>query len=905
MPSDYANELMSRVGLDTTEWKKGITDINAGIKHIETGFKASAALMDGWGESSEGLKLRVDSLNDELELQKKKLDILRTAYQETVKEQGATSEEAENLASKMFDAEKQVTSTTKKIEDYSRKLAEQAVKKQKEFADQLKNTGDKLEKVGGKISSVGNSLTTRITAPVIAAGAAIYKYSSDLTEAENKMEATFGSASEEISEWASNSINSVGMARSTALDAVSLYGDMATSMGLTQREAAKMSMSLVGLSADLSSFKNISIDTATTALKGIFTGETESLKGLGVVMTEAQLKAYALAQGFEKSYTELTQAEKVQLRYNFVIDASKNAIGDYGRTSGEAASQMRKLPEALKELAASFKEEVEPVVTPLIKSLNEIIQKFGELDEDQKKAIVNTAVVAAATGPVVSAGGKVVGTVGQILTGIGSLKALKIAKGLAEAGTAATAAGAGAEVAAGGVATLGTAASVAAPYLAVVGVLLAALAAAAIDTKKKLSEVDDMYDEYIEKEKDAAKTEKENLNSLIKNTEKIRDDKINAYQAEYNAGVTAAEEYVEKSKKALEEERKAFEKNHSAKLKLIEKEKKARQDAVDADKKAKNAELQGQIDAIDAEIAAEEKAKEEAEAAQKIKDLQIQIAAATTMTDKRNAEKELTAFLAEQQQKKVADEREALRESLREQMSFNDELAADEKSRIDEEYAALKENLEAENESYKEAYEERLAFFDGYVENEKTRLEDLKTANELAVTNWANTVIEEYERVKKELEEGLELKITYAEQYREDEKNRVKNGLDVEEFGKSGELKRIDGTEFFGYQQALGTDYFRGGWTYVNEQGGEIINLPRGSQIIPHDISKEMARAYARQAGEVKTTNNTTNNYGAQQQVTVFKIGEEVVTTAIQHTLSVDAERKARSRGRALGVAGK
>ncbi|MEE0840756.1 MAG: hypothetical protein U0L72_09495, partial [Acutalibacteraceae bacterium] len=76
MPSDYANDLMARVGLDTTEWKKGITDLNAGIKHIETGFQATAALMDDWGNSSEGLKKRIETLNDKLALQKQKLDIL-------------------------------------------------------------------------------------------------------------------------------------------------------------------------------------------------------------------------------------------------------------------------------------------------------------------------------------------------------------------------------------------------------------------------------------------------------------------------------------------------------------------------------------------------------------------------------------------------------------------------------------------------------------------------------------------------------------------------------------------------------------------------------------------------------------------------------------------------------------
>ena len=116
MPSEYANDLMGRVGLDTTEWKKGITDINAGIKHIETGFQATAALMDDWGNSSEGLKKRIESLNDKLELQKKKLDILKKAYEEEVAANGENSKAAEELAKKMYAVKNEIDRTKSSVD---------------------------------------------------------------------------------------------------------------------------------------------------------------------------------------------------------------------------------------------------------------------------------------------------------------------------------------------------------------------------------------------------------------------------------------------------------------------------------------------------------------------------------------------------------------------------------------------------------------------------------------------------------------------------------------------------------------------------------------------------------------------------------------------------------------------
>ena len=412
MPSDYVNELTSKVGLDVTEWKKGITELTAGVKKIETSFQASAALMDNWSGSSEGLKSRIESLNGALTLQKKKLEILKSAYEDVVEKEGATSNAAKSLAAQMFKAREDIEKTTDKLKYYT-EAEQKVIDKTAAMVKKLEESGNKFEKTGDKINKVGNKITLGITTPVIAAGAAIYKYSSDLTEAENKTKEVLKNMSGDVLSWSETSLDKMGMARSTALDAVSLYGGMATAMGLTRKKATDMSKSLTELSVDLASFHNTSLDQASTALKSIFTGETGTLKNYGIVMTEANLKAYALSQGIKTNYTEMTQAEKVQLRYNFVLNASKDAIGDYERNCGEAASQMKKLPEALKELATSFKDNVEPAITPVITALNGAIVSFGKWSETTKNVVTVTAVTIAALGPLVSIIGKTTSAIGK------------------------------------------------------------------------------------------------------------------------------------------------------------------------------------------------------------------------------------------------------------------------------------------------------------------------------------------------------------------------------------------------------------------------------------------------------------------------------------------------------------
>ena len=86
---------------------------------------------------------------------------------------------------------------------------------------------------------------------------------------------------------------------------------MTKAFGFNEQKAYEMSTALTSLAGDVASFYNISQDEAYTKLKSVFTGETETLKDLGVVMTQSALDAYAMANGFGKTTQEMSEAEKV------------------------------------------------------------------------------------------------------------------------------------------------------------------------------------------------------------------------------------------------------------------------------------------------------------------------------------------------------------------------------------------------------------------------------------------------------------------------------------------------------------------------------------------------------------------------------------------------------------------
>ena len=266
---------------------------------------------------------------------------------------------------------------------------------------------EKLTKFGENMANVGAKMTTFVTLPLLAAAGASFKLASDMEETTNKINVAFGDSAAQVFAWSETSIEQMGLAGQSALDAAALFGDMATSMGFSQESAAGMSMNLTQLGADLASFKNIPIEQAMTALNGVFTGETESMKMLGVVMTETNLEAFALAQGIEKSVSEMTQAEKISLRYAFVMENTKNAQGDFARTSEGAANQMRMFQESLKELGVQFGQIILPTITKMISGLNGMLQGFENLSPGVKRLIIGFAAFLAVLGPLLLIGGKI------------------------------------------------------------------------------------------------------------------------------------------------------------------------------------------------------------------------------------------------------------------------------------------------------------------------------------------------------------------------------------------------------------------------------------------------------------------------------------------------------------------
>lgn len=383
-------------------------------------------------------QLKLDPNNTVLLQQKQKL--LAEAVSNT-KEKLTTLKEAERQAEKQFQ-------DGKIGEEKYRALQREVVKTETELKGlekQAHNCNSALDKISEASEKVGagagkvSSAMMPTTVAIVGLGAAAGNLGSDLIESMNKVEVACGDGAQEVIKFSETTLESFGIAQGSALDMMAQFADMGTGMGLETQNANEMSMALVGLAGDLASFKNVKVEVAKTALNGIYTGETESLKQLGVVMTEANLQEYALSQGINKKVNEMTQAEKVQLRYNYVLDKTKNAQGDFANTSDGAANSMRVASEAIKEAGASIGIMLTPYIAKAAQYISDLVKRFIDLDDGTKKTIIGIIAVIAAIAPVAKLIQGVTTIVGGATKAVKAVSgAVKIYKGVATTGTVAS-----------------------------------------------------------------------------------------------------------------------------------------------------------------------------------------------------------------------------------------------------------------------------------------------------------------------------------------------------------------------------------------------------------------------------------------------------------------------------------
>lgn len=395
----------------TTELEQALRKVNNEVKktdkelrNVEKALKLDPKNVDLWRAKQDLLKNKISETGD-------KLKALKDAQAKV------DSGEVEMASSRYEELKRDIAVTEAELKQFNTELKKTGNANLKALSEQLKDIGDKM-------TSAGKAMTTKVTAPIVAGYTVAAKYASDYEENLNKLDVAFGDNSKAVKDWANTARTEFGLSKVQATDAASAFGALGKGIGLSESEAANMSTTLAGLSADLGSYFNVGVDESAKALEGIFTGESEALKKFGVVMTDTNLQKFAEDQGLV--WKELDQTQKTMLRYQYVLAKTKDAQGDFARTSDGTANSTKIFQASIQDLGTAIGTNLLPIITPIIQKITEWINKFNELSPATQKVITIIGLVAAVVGPLLVVLGTLVSSIGAI---IGAAPAIVAAMG--------------------------------------------------------------------------------------------------------------------------------------------------------------------------------------------------------------------------------------------------------------------------------------------------------------------------------------------------------------------------------------------------------------------------------------------------------------------------------------------
>ena len=269
-----------------------------------------------------------------------------------------------------------------------------------QVTDELKKAGIKWEsnakqatdQIGNSFSGMLKKIVTGISAAAIGKmilniGKDAIQAASDLEEVQNVVDVTFGeTGAKKIEAWAKAAGEQFGLTETQAKRFTSTLGAMMKSAGMSGDEITEMSADLAGLAADMASFYNLDLDTAFQKIRSGISGETEPLKQLGINMSEANLQAFALQQGLTKTFSEMTQGEKTILRYQYLMQATADAQGDFARTSDGFANATRMLETNIESLKTKLGKVLLPVVNDVISGINAM---FDAMTKEPERTVID------------------------------------------------------------------------------------------------------------------------------------------------------------------------------------------------------------------------------------------------------------------------------------------------------------------------------------------------------------------------------------------------------------------------------------------------------------------------------------------------------------------------------------
>lgn len=196
----------------------------------------------------------------------------------------------------------------------------------------------------------------------------------DMVEVQNLFAVSMGESADSANELLGNISQITGLDYTGLQSATGTFALLSRSMGIATEDAEVLSTTMARLSLDLASLTNVPINQVMQDLRSGLVGQSETVYKYGLDVTEASLKQEAMNQGISKSVRNMSQGEKMALRYAVMIRQSALAQGDFAKTIEQPANQVRILTERMTTLARSIGTIFMPMIGAVLPYLNAVVQ---------------------------------------------------------------------------------------------------------------------------------------------------------------------------------------------------------------------------------------------------------------------------------------------------------------------------------------------------------------------------------------------------------------------------------------------------------------------------------------------------------------------------------------------------
>lgn len=427
-----ANEMMGGNSEEARRWGNALLDAQRKQQLLDNAISTGQGALSSYKTSMGQVNALLDVTGKELE---DFSDAIGKDMVSAIRNGTAGTDQLESAIEKMG---KKAYGAGVDVDDMKRKLSgvsdgnaiDRITLKFQGLSKQLEGAQKKIEGAGKKLQEFGGKLTTRITLPIVGIGIASFKMAAELEDSMGAIDQIYGGASDAVKNWADSLPSYYGIAKGEATEYASVMGAMLQNIGqLSEEESAEQAATLIQLAGDLSAMFGGTTEEAVNALTGALKGNNTMLDNYGMGVNEATIKAKAFEMGLYSGTGEMTLAAKQAATLALIMEQTADAQGQAGREAESASGSIKSTTTEMKNLSTEIGGTLIPLLQPAIDKVQEVVNTFKELPEEQKLAIVNFALLAGALGPVIS-------IIGGFLLGVGNLIGLFMAGGpLAAIGT--------------------------------------------------------------------------------------------------------------------------------------------------------------------------------------------------------------------------------------------------------------------------------------------------------------------------------------------------------------------------------------------------------------------------------------------------------------------------------------